>query len=202
MSALPQHKSWNHKISLISETLSKIGPIYVLFHTQLETLRNYLDKNLKKSFIWETKTIAEFLILFVPKKNKKLRFYVNYRKLNVIIIKNKYLLLNIGELQDRLIGAKWFTKLNLRGAYNLVKIKKDDKWKTVFKIWYRIYKYQIILFELTNTSAIYQILINNTLAGYLDIYAIVYLNNILIYSENLEDHRRHVKNILEWFLAR
>ena len=81
----------------MSEILPKIGPVYVLFYTQLEILRNYLNKNLKKNFIQKTKTIVEFLILFILKKDKKLRFGVNYRKLNVIMIENKYLLLNIGE---------------------------------------------------------------------------------------------------------
>ena len=86
--------------------LSKIEPIYTLFHTQLEILRNYLDKNLKKEFIRKVKIIVEFLILFVLKKDGKLRFYMNYRKLNIIMIKNKYPLLNIRKLQDRLIGVK------------------------------------------------------------------------------------------------
>ena len=83
---------------MIIEILSKIGPIYVLFHTKLEILRNYLDKNFKKSFIQKVKTIVEFFILFVLKKDKKLKLYVNYRKLNIIIIKDKYLLPNIREL--------------------------------------------------------------------------------------------------------
>ena len=79
----------------MSEILSKVGPIYILFYIQLEILRDYLDKNFKKDFIREVKTIIEFSILFVPKKNGKLRLYMNYRKLNAITIKNKYLLLNI-----------------------------------------------------------------------------------------------------------
>ena len=95
---LLQYKSQDYKISLISEILSKIEPIYALFYTQLKILRNYLNKNLKKSFIWKAKIIVEFFILFIPKKDEKLRFYVNYRKLNTIIIENKYLLLNIGKL--------------------------------------------------------------------------------------------------------
>ena len=70
MSALLQHKSWNHKILLMSEILSKVGLIYLLFYTQLKTLKNYLDKNLKKNFIWEIKILVEFLILFIPKKNR------------------------------------------------------------------------------------------------------------------------------------
>ena len=93
----------------------------------METLRNYLDKNLKKSFIRKVKITAEFLILFILKKDEKLRLYINYRKLNAIMIKNKYPLSNIGKFQNHLIEVKWFTKLNLRGTYNLIKIKKDNK---------------------------------------------------------------------------
>ena len=132
--------------------------------------------------------IVEFLILFVPKKDKKLRLCVNYRKLNIIIIKNKYSLLNIRKLQDYLTEAKWFTKLDLYEAYNLVRIKEDNKQKIVFRTRYRIYKYQIILFGLINISATYQILINNILIKYLDIYAVTYLDNIFIYFRNLKDY--------------
>ena len=106
MSALLQHRSWDHKIPLMSKTSSKIGPIYILFYTQLETLRNYLDKNLKKNFIREVKITVEFSILFIPKKDKKFRLCVDYRKLNIIIIKDKYPLLNIKKFQDCLTEAK------------------------------------------------------------------------------------------------
>ena len=73
------------------------------------------------------KIIIEFFILFILKKDRKFRLYINYRKLNIIIIKNKYLLLNIEELQNYLIGVKWFIKLDLRGTHNLIKIKKNNK---------------------------------------------------------------------------
>ena len=106
ISTLLEYKSWDHKIPLISEILSRIGPIYILFYIELKILRNYLDKNLKKDFIQKTKTTAEFLILFIPKKDRELRFCVNYRKLNAIIIKNKYPLPNIGKFQDHLIETK------------------------------------------------------------------------------------------------
>ena len=103
---LLQHKSWDHKILLISEILSKIGSIYTLFYTELEILRSYLDENLKKSFIQKVKTITEFFILFVLKKDGKLRLCVNYRKLNTIIIKDKYPLSNIRKLQNHLSKIK------------------------------------------------------------------------------------------------
>ena len=90
----------------MAKILSKIGPICTLFYTELEILKNYLDKNLKKSFIWEIKIIAEFFILFVLKKDEKLKLYVNYRKLNTIMIKDKYLLSNIEKLQNHLTEIK------------------------------------------------------------------------------------------------
>ena len=98
MFVLSQYRSWDHEIPLIIKILPKIGPIYILSHTELETLRNYLDKNLKKSFIWEAKTTAEFFILFILKKDGKLRLYINYRKLNAITVKDKYPLPNIKKL--------------------------------------------------------------------------------------------------------
>ena len=118
------------------------------------------------------------------------------------MIKNKYLLPNIGKLQNHLIGVKWFTKLDLRKTYNLVRIKEGDEWKTAFRIRYRIYKYQIISFGLTNAPAICQTLINDTLTECLDIYAVAYLNNIFIYLENLENHQGHVEDVLKRFLVR
>ena len=84
----------------------------------------------------------------------------------------------------------------------MVRIKEDDEWKTAFRTQYGIYEYQIILFGLTNAPTICQTLINDTLAEYLDIYTVTYLNDILIYSENLEDHQEYIKNVLKRLLAR
>ena len=90
----------------MSKILPKIGPIYILFYTQLKILKDYLDKNLKKDFIQKAKTTVEFFILFIPKKDEKLRLYIDYRKLNIITIKDKYPLSNIKEFQDCLAKAK------------------------------------------------------------------------------------------------
>ena len=94
------------------------------------------------------------MILFVLKKNKILYLYIDYRKLNNITIKNRYLLFNINKLQNRLFEAKYFIKLNLQKVYNQIRIKTKKK-KTAFCIQYKLYKYTIILFEFTNISTIY-----------------------------------------------
>ena len=98
--ALPKHQPWDHEIELEPGKESTFEPIYALSEKELQVLRGYIEENLKKGFIRESKSLAGYPILFAPKKDGSLRLCVNYRKLNDITIKNRYLLLNIGELQD------------------------------------------------------------------------------------------------------
>jgi hypothetical protein len=93
----------------------------------LEALREYIDKMLQKGFIRRSKSPAGYPVLFIPKKNRKLRPCINYQKLNDITIKNQYPLPNIRELQDRLAHAEIFTALDLQGAYNLIRIKEGKE---------------------------------------------------------------------------
>ena len=109
------------------EKTSTFRLIYQLSKTVLGELRKYLDKNLKKRFIQKSQSLAESSILFIFKKDKSLRLCVDYQKLNDITVKNRYPLPNISELQDRLSGAQWFTKLNLRSAYNLIQMKLEEE---------------------------------------------------------------------------
>jgi hypothetical protein len=94
---------------------------------ELQELKIYIDVNIKKGFIRKSELPAGFPVIFVPKKNRKLRLCVNFQKLNDMTIKNCYLLPNILELRDRLAYAKIFTALDLRGAYNLIRIKEGEE---------------------------------------------------------------------------
>ena len=194
--ALPKHQPWDHKIELETGKAPTFGPIYALSEKELKVLRGYLDENLKKGFIRESKSPAGYPILFAPKKDGSLRLCVDYRKLNDITIKNRYPLPNIGELQDRLGKAKIFTKLDLRGAYNLIRMKEGEEWKTAFRTRYGHYEYLVMPFGLTNAPATCQALINNVVRAHLDRSAIAYLDDILIYSETTEEHVSHVQEVL------
>ena len=163
----------------------------------MKVLRQYLDENLKKGFIRESKSPAGYPILFAPKKDGTLRLCVDYRRLNDITIKNRYPLPNIAELQDRLCNAKVFTKLDLKGAYNLIRMKEGDEWKTAFRTRYGHFEYLVMPFGLTNAPATCQELINNVLRKYLDRSVIAYLDDILIYSESETAHARHVIQVLQ-----
>jgi hypothetical protein len=90
-------------------------------------LKRYIEENLAKGFIRKSKSLAGYPVLFTPKKDGTLRMCIDYRKLNAIIKKNCYPLLNIQELRDRLLRAKIFTVLDLRGAYNLIRMKEGEE---------------------------------------------------------------------------
>jgi len=194
--SLSEHKSWDHKIPLLNDKQLKWMPLYSMSKDQLKKVRTYLDENLKRGFIRSSKSLTEYSILFVSKKNGTKQLCVNYRQLNEITRWDSYLLLLIEELQDQLDRVKWFTSLDLKEAYYWVWMKEGKEWKTAFWTRYRHYEYTVMLFELKNALITFQRLINNTLREYLDDFAITYLNNILIYSNDLEMHRNHVHKVL------
>jgi hypothetical protein len=103
------------------------GPIYSLSPVQLKVLQEYIDKNLKKGFIRKSTSLAGYPILFAPKKDRILRLYVDYRQLNNITIKNRYLLPLSVEIQNRFYRAKIFTKLDLCRVYNFIYIAKGEE---------------------------------------------------------------------------
>src|SRR5947209_19264708 len=98
---------------------------------------------------------------------------------------------------DKINGATHFTKLDLQGAYSLVRMKEGEEWKTTFHTRYGLYKYLVMSMGLTNAPTSFQVLINNTLYSYLDDFCVAYFNNILIYSKNQENHDKHIKLILD-----
>ena len=180
---LLKHQSWDHKIKLIDDKKLTKQFIYSLSTEKLNALWQYLKENMQKKFIKELQSSAEYSILFVLKLNKSLKLCVDYRALNNIMIKNSYSLSLISELQNRLQRAQWFMKFNILEAFNQIRIKEEDEWKTVFCTQLKHYKYLIMSFDLINASVTFQTFVNNMLQRYLNQFIIVYLNNILVYSK-------------------
>ncbi len=194
---LPQHRPYDCGIELQEGAQPPFGPIYGLSQNELAALRDYLDENLAKNFIRHSKSPAGAPILFVKKKDGSLRMCVDYRGLNKVTIKNRYPLPLISGLLDQLGQARIYTKIDLRGAYNLVRIKEGDEWKTAFRTRYGHFEYNVMPFGLTNAPAIFQHLMNDIFREYLDDFVVCYLDDILIFSKNEEDHINHVRLVLE-----
>ena len=195
--ALPSHQPWDHTIPIKEGMEPSKSPIYPLSAEKLNALREYLDENLKKGFIRESQSPAGYPILFVPKKDGKLRLCVDYRGLNNVTIKNSYPLPLISELQDRLQGAKWFTKFDIPGTYNRIRMKEGEEWKTAMRTRFGLYEYTVMPFGLTNAPATFQAYINNVLRKYLDVFVVVYLDDILVYSTDERKHVEHVRKVLQ-----
>jgi transposase InsO family protein len=187
----------DHAIDLEPGQRPPFRPLYNLSTKELEALREYLDQALKNGWIKRSVSEAGAPILFVPKKDGSLRLCVDYRGLNSITIKNRHPLPLISETLDRLGEAKVFSALDLKDAYYRIPIKRGDSWKTAFRTRYGHFEYNVMPFGLTNAPATFQAYINRALAGLVDVCCVVYLDDILVYSDTHARHVRDLRAVLE-----
>jgi hypothetical protein len=194
---LPPKRDVDHRIELEPGTTPPSRPTYRLSPTELDELRKQLADLTAHGFIQPSQSPYGAPVLFVKKKGGELRMCVDYRALNKITIKNKYPLPRIDELLDRLHGAKWFSKIDLRSGYHQVRIHPDDVPKTAFRTRYGHFEFLVLPFGLTNAPATFMHLMQQVFRAHLDSFVIVFLDDILIYSETLEEHKQHVQTVLE-----
>lgn len=193
---LPEHRPYDLKIETEEGTTPPFGPIYSLSAVEAEALRTYLDDNVRSGFIRPSTSPAGAPILFVKKKDGSLRLCVDYRGLNKITRKDRYPLPLISDLLDAPGKARIYTKIDLRHAYNLVRVAAGDEWKTAFRTRYGSFECLVMPFGLSNAPAAFQRFVNDVFSDLLDVCVVVYLDDILIYSNNTADHRKHVKEVL------
>ncbi|KAJ1597950.1 hypothetical protein NDA14_000045 [Ustilago hordei] len=193
---LPHHTEHDLHLELIEGGKPPQGPLYLKGPKEMSELRRYLDENLEKGFIRPSKSPARSPVLFVPKKDGGLRLCVDYRGLNEITVKNRAPLPLIEEQLFLLRKARIYTKLDLRAAYNLIRIAKGDEWKTAFGTQLGLYEYLVMPFGLANAPAHFQSFINDIFRDIIGIYVVVYLDDFLIFSDTEEAHVKHVTEVL------
>ncbi|KAG9590724.1 hypothetical protein KCU77_g7839, partial [Aureobasidium melanogenum] len=194
---LPPHRPYDHAIDLLPGKEPPYGPLYSMSRDESEELLRELKSQLDSGFIRASRSPAASPVLFVKKPGGGLRFCVDYRGLNAMTVKNRYPLPLITETLARLSRAKNYTKLDIISAFNRLRIKEGDEWKTAFRTRYGLFEYLVMPFGLCNGPASFQNFINDTLREYLDVFCTAYLDDILIYSEDEAEHERHVKLVLE-----
>ena len=136
-------------------------------------------------------------MLFVKKKNETLRLCIDYRELNKVTIKNKYPLPKIDNLFDHLQGSCVFSKIDLRSEYHQLRVKSEHILKTAFRTRYGHYEFLVIPFGFTNVLAVFMDLMNRVFNRYLDKFVVVFIDDILVYSKNKEEHEKHSKVVLQ-----
>ena len=178
---LPYRPGLDHDFTLKLGTKPPFGPIYNLLEEELKALYEYIDKMLELGFIRVSKSLVGSPILWVWKKDGILRLYMDYRGLNIITIPNRYPIPLISEILNRLSIAIIFIKLDLRGAYNLIRIKEGMEWMIAFRTRFGSFEYLVLPFGLRNAPITFQSYIDSYLRPYLDHFVVVYLDDILIY---------------------
>jgi len=163
LNKLLSHRFYDHKIELISDSMSSHCRVYQMFSVKLLKVKKYLNENLSKRFITSSQTLYFFLVLFALKANEDFRFCMNYRKLNVIFKRNRYFLSLIDEIIDKIVNCKHLTRLNIISAFNKLQMHLDSENYITFITALEAYKYKMLSFKLTNESIFFQQYMNDVL---------------------------------------
>ena len=192
---LPKKKrEFDHEINLMVNSLPKM-PVIPLRPDNQAFVKDYLDIMLRKEYIWISKSSMGAPLFLVPKKDGK-RPVVDYQKLNNVTEKDSTLLPRIDNTLDQLIESQLFTKIDLKDAFNQMRIKEGDKWKTAFKPRYGTFKYLVMPFGLTNAPATFQKYVNWVLREELDQEEVAYIDDILVTGHDQVTHCEKVQKIL------
>ena len=170
---------------------------YRMAPAELKELKMQMEELLSKGFVKTSTSPWGAPVLFVKKKDGSLRLCIDYRQLNKVTIRNQYPLPRIDDLFDQLQGAKVFSKIDLRSGYHQLKMRREDVPKTAFKTRYGHYEFLVMPFGLTNAPAAFMDLMNRVFGPYLDKFVIVFIDDILVYSSNKEEHVEHLRIVLQ-----
>ncbi|GJU76122.1 putative reverse transcriptase domain-containing protein [Tanacetum coccineum] len=170
---------------------------YRLAPSEMKELSVQLQELLEKGFIRLSLSPWGAPVLFVKKKDGSFRMCIDYRELNKLTIKNRYPLPRIDDLFDQLQGSSVYSKIDLRSGYHQLRIKEEDIPITAFRTRYGHFEFQVMPFGLTNAPAVFMDLMNRVCKPYLDKFVIVFIDDILVYSKDEEEHGKHLKIILE-----
>ncbi len=195
-SQLPPHRSSDCAIDLLPGAMPARGRVFPLSQPESEAMKAYIEEELAKGFIRPSTSPASAGFFFVKKKDGGLRPCIDYRSLNDITVKFRYPLPLVPAALEQRRTAKYFTKLDLCSAYNLIRIRDGDEWKTAFSMTTGHYEYLVMPFGLSNSPSVFQAYINDVFRDMLNRWVIVYIDDILIYSDFLETHVQQVQAVL------
>jgi len=188
-------------IDFTIELMPRAGPVfrapYRMSTPELTELKMQLQELLDKSYIWPSVSPCGAPVLFVKKKDGTLCMCIDYHQLNKLTIKNKYPLPRIDELFDQVKGATIFSKIDLPFGYHQMRIKEEVIAKTTFRMRYGHYKIVVLPFGLTNAPTTFMCLMNNIFHQYLDRFVLIFIDDILIYSGTMEEHKEHPQLVLQ-----
>jgi len=184
-----------HSIKLEGSMDSRVT--YRMSTAELDELKRQLAELTNKGWVRPSKSAFASPVIFVKKKDGSLRLCVDYRRLNAVTVKDRYPLPRIDSILDRLGGSTIFSKLDLKSGYNQIPIEEADIPKTAFSTNFGLFEFTVMPFGLCNAPATFMRVMNDALAPHIDKFVQVFLDDILIYSKDEQEHRAHLKTILD-----
>ncbi|GKA33275.1 putative reverse transcriptase domain-containing protein [Tanacetum coccineum] len=194
---LPLVRQVEFQIDLIPGAAPVARAPYRLALSEMQELSNQLQELADRCFIRPSTSPYGAPVLFVKKKDGSFRMCIDYQELNKLTIKNRYPLPRIDDLFDQLQGSSIYSKIDLRSGYHQLRVRDEYIPKTAFRTRYGHYEFQVMPFGLTNAPVVFMDLMNRVCKPYLDKFVIVFIDDILIYSRNKEEHADHLRIILE-----
>ena len=193
LQGLPPKREVDLSIDILPGTALISRAPYRMAPTELQELKTRLQELLVKGFVRPSVSPWGATILFVKKKDGTLRMCIDYRKINKVTVKNKYSLPRMEDLFYQLKGASVFSKINLRSGYYQLRVKDVDAPKTAFRTWYGHYEFLEMSFGLTNAPTAFMNLMNRVFHSYLDQFVVVFIDDILLYSKDAQEHEQYLK---------
>jgi hypothetical protein len=194
---MPPERKVEFAIEFILGTAPISKRAYRVSRPELVELKKQIDELSDKGYIRPSTSPWAAPVLFMEKKDGKKRMCIHYRSLNKVTIKNKYPLPRIEDLFDQLRGASVFSKIDLRSGYHQLRIRPSDIPKTAFITKYGLYEFTVMSFGLTNVPAYFMYLMNSVFMDYLDKSVVVFIDDILIYSKNEQEHEKHLRKVFQ-----
>ncbi|KAH0773918.1 hypothetical protein KY290_011055 [Solanum tuberosum] len=194
---IPPEWEINFSIDMLPGTQPISIPPYRMAPAELKELKDQLKDLLDKGFIRPSISPWGAPVLFVRKKDGSLRMCIDYRQLNKATIKNKYHIPRIDDLFDQLQGIECFSKIDLRSGYYQIRVREKDVPKTAFRTSYGHFVFLVMSFGLTNAPAVFMDLMNSIFRPYLDMFVIVFIDDILVYSHSKAEHADHLRAVLQ-----
>ena len=193
---VPPEREVDLSIDVVQRTTPISRTPYRMASTELKELKTQLQDLLDKGFIQPSVSPWGAPVLFVKKKDGTLWMCIDYRKINKVTFKNKYPLPRIEDLFDQLRGASVFLKTDLRSGYYQLRVKEVDVPKTAFRTRYGHYEFLVMPFGLTNAPVAFMDLMHRVLRPYLDQFVVVFIDDIMVYSKDAQEHEKHLKIVL------
>ncbi|GJS53054.1 putative reverse transcriptase domain-containing protein [Tanacetum coccineum] len=194
---LPPPRQVEFQIDLVSGAAPVARAPYHLAPSEMKELSEKLRELLEKGFIRPSSSPWGAPVLSMKKKDGSFRTCIDYRELNKLTVKNRYPLPRIDDLFDQLQGSSVYSKIDLQSGYHQLCIKEEDIPITAFRTRYGHFEFQVMPFRLTNAPAVFMDLMNRVCKPYLDKFVIVFIDDILVYSKDEEEHGKHLKIIME-----